>query len=120
MAEKVTEPLLYFENNQFTGELDVINLPSAIEELHLENNHFSGSLVVKGVPRGLKRIDAWGNHLHALAVVYSEALSRFMLRKSGVTSLLDENGVELDMKWLLSYSVANADVNTDCRICSYG
>ena len=92
---------LHLQNNQFTGEIDLTQLPDGLRALHLENNQFSGSLILKRLPPGIRTIIARGNQFNAVAVAESEAHATIKLDGSGVTSVVDENGRELDMKRFL-------------------
>ena len=88
---------LYLTDNQLTGEIDLTHLPDRMHVLHLENNLLSGSFFIKSQTSRVC-INAQQNNFNAVAVVHAETLSRIFLRGSGVTSVVDENGKELDMK----------------------
>ena len=92
---------LFLENNQLTGEIDFTRLPGEMRELHLENNQLSGPLVLKGLPREMCCLNARRNNFDSVAVVDSKTRARIMLRGSGVSSVVDENGGEIYMKRFL-------------------
>ena len=87
---------IYLDSNQLTGEIDLAHLPDGMKELSLENNQFSGSLVIKSLPQGMRTIDVRGNHFNAIALVDSRTYVTINLKGSGVTSVVDGNGEELD------------------------
>ena len=92
---------LFLQNNQLTGEIDLKNLPDGMECISLSNNRLSGSLIINELPQGVKMIDVRRNHFNAIAVVDSKTHTNIELRRSGVTSVVDENGKEQDMKRFL-------------------
>ena len=100
---------LNLDNNNLTGEIDLTRIPEEMRELHIKNNQLSGSFVAKRVPRGMSTIDARGNNFNAIAVVDSKMHADIYLQESGVTSVVDENGKELDSKRFLEYSATNVD-----------
>ena len=83
---------LYLSNNKLTGEIDLTLLPEEMTELSLQSNQLSGSLVIK-TRRTRMYINAQGNNFNAVAVVHSNTRAQIMLRKSGVKSVVDENGI---------------------------
>ena len=89
---------LYLNNNQFTGEIDLTQLPHGINGLYLQDNLLSGSFIVKTLPPGMRVLNAQGNQFNAIAVIDSRAVSHILLSGSGVTSVVDENGNEVDSK----------------------
>ena len=89
---------LNLESNHFTGEIDFTHLPGGMKYLSLENNQFTGSLVMKRLPHNIRAIDVRKNFFHAVAVVDSQTRAQIQLDGSGVTSIVDENGNELDNK----------------------
>ena len=91
---------LFLTSNQLSGKVDLTHLPYGMVYLHLENNQFAGSLVINSLSNGIY-INAQGNHFNAVAVVDSEAFAMVNLRGSGVTSVVDENGREIDIKQFL-------------------
>ena len=93
----MTELSLY--DNQLTGEIDLTQLPKGMKYLFLKNNQLSGSVVIRRLPQGMKMIDLRENHFNAFAVVDSKATDvDIFLSGSGVTSIVDENGKEVDVK----------------------
>ena len=91
---------IYLSNNRLSGEIDLTELPDGMVGLYLENNHLSGSLVIKKLTHEIY-IDARRNRFNAVAVVDSETDATIKLEGSGVTSVVDGNGGELDMKRFL-------------------
>ena len=87
--------------NQLTGSVDLIKLPWKMQDLLLNNNRLSGSFVITRVPTWMEVIHAGGNRFNAIAVVDSEARASIRLRGSGVTSVVDANGRERDMRKFL-------------------
>ena len=92
---------IFFSNNEFTGEIDATHLPDEMEYLIFNNNKLSGSLIMRLLPRKMKSIDARVNYFNSVAVVDSKALATIKLRGSGVMSVVNENGKELDTKRFL-------------------
>ena len=92
---------LYLNNNRFTGEIDLTRLPGGMKCLYLNKNQFSGSLVIKELPQEMNVIDVRRNQFNAIAVVYSKTDTDIDLLRSGVTSVVDENGEEQDMQRFL-------------------
>ena len=92
---------LFLQNNNLTGEIDLTRLPDEMTQLLLRKNQLTGSLVIKRLPQGIHMIDVRGNHFNAIAVVDSEIHVIIELKGSGVTSVVDENGEELDMEQFL-------------------
>ena len=90
--------VLDLRNNQFTGEIDVTQLPDKMEFLLLDNNRLSGSLLINRIPRTMTTIDVGRNRFNAAAMVDPKEGTFIKLRESGVTSVVDENGKEFDMK----------------------
>ena len=91
---------LNLSNNQFSGSIDLKHLPEVTRELCLHGNQFSGSFIAKNLPPSpYCRIDANGNRFSAIAVVESGAKPAIDLYKSGVTSVVDENGNKRDKTW---------------------
>ena len=87
--------------SRLTGPVDLTHLPEGMESLCLKNNRLSGSLVIKNVPQWLDIIDLRGNQFNAIAVVDAKTNATIQLKDSGVTSVVDENGKELDMQRFL-------------------
>ena len=92
---------LSLDNNQLTGEVDLTHLSDGMLGLKLEHNQFSGSLILKKLPHDIRKIDVRENNFNHVAVVESKAHALIMLKESGVTSVVDENGREQDMKRFL-------------------
>ena len=92
---------LRLDRNQLTGEIDLTCLPEGMQYLHISRNQLSGSLVMSQLPQEIITIDARDNNFNAVAVVESETLATIKLRGSGVTSVVNENGRELDMSQFL-------------------
>ena len=92
---------LYLQNNQFSGEVDLTCLPDNMTLLSLQNNKLTGSFVIMTLTNGMV-INAQGNKFNAVAVVDSKVRARIKLFGSGVTSVVDENGKELDTKRFLA------------------
>ena len=90
---------LHLANNQFSGGIDLSQLPSRMRELYLNNNQLTGEVVITNdrLLLWMSTINAQGNQFNALAVVDSETDANILLRGSGVTSVVDENGEEQDM-----------------------
>ena len=91
---------LYLHTNQFTGEIDLAHLMDGMQCLSLRDNKLSGSFVAKRQTSSIV-ILAQGNQFNAVAVVKSETLATIKLHGSGVTSVVDENGRELDFNRFL-------------------
>ena len=70
-------------------------------ELLLRNNKLSGSLVINRLPQWMDEIDVRINRFSAVTVIESETDATIKLEGSGVTSILDENGRELDIRMFL-------------------
>ena len=85
------------QNNKLTGEIDLTHLPDGMHTLQLENNQLSGSLVFKRCPPGIY-INVRENYFDDVAMVDSESRAHIMLCGSGATSVVDDNGKELDSK----------------------
>ena len=92
---------LHLNNNHLTGEIDLTRLPDGMTELSLEKNRFSGSFIVKRFPPEITTINALGSQFNAVAVVHSKTRAIINLKGSGVTSVVDENGNNRDMKRFL-------------------
>ena len=85
---------LLLGNNQLRGSLDLIQLPQGMIYLSLENNHFTGSFIATNLPKHLMVIYANMNKFCAVAVVQTLQDTLIHLDKTGVTSVIDENGNE--------------------------
>ena len=92
---------LFLQNNQLYREKDFTHLLDGMHGLRLENNQLSRSLVVKRLPQGMNIFNVRGNQFNAIAVVDSKTNATINLKGSGVTSVVAENGKELDMKRFL-------------------
>ena len=92
---------LRLDSNQLTGEIDLTCLPEGMQYLHISRNQLCGSLVMNQLPQEMRIIAARLNHFNAVAVVSSETLATIKLRGSGVTSVVDEIGRELDKNQFL-------------------
>ena len=92
---------LYLGYNQLTGEIDLTLLPDEMKYLFLQINQLTGSLVIQRVPPRMKIIDLRRNRLNDIGVVDSQVHANIKLEESGVTSVVDENGKEVDMKRFL-------------------
>ena len=68
-----------------------------MEELHIKNNQLSRSFSIKTLATEMV-MNAQENQLNSIAVVHSKPHATIKLRGSGVTSVVDENGREQDMK----------------------
>ena len=88
---------LYLQKNQFSGKVDLTYLPGKMTLLSLENNHLSGFFVIKTLANGMV-INAQQNLFNDIAVVDSKVRAIIKLRGSGVTSVVDENGVKQIVK----------------------
>ena len=89
---------LYLEYHQFTGSVDLTKLPWKMQVLLLRDNQLTGSLVIQKIPPSMVFMDMRNNHFSAVAVVDSETDATIQLQGSGVTSVVDENGKEIDSK----------------------
>ena len=89
---------LHLNKNHFTGNVVLTHLPKGMQKLLLQNNLLSGSVIIKRLPQGMEMIDLRDNNFNAIAVVGPETEANINLKGSGVTSVVDENGAELDMK----------------------
>ena len=92
---------LHLNKNQLTGEIDLTHLPDEMQRLFLGNNQLTGSLVINKLPQGMIMTDVQGNHFNAIAVVDCRTDATIKLKGSGVTSVSDGNGRELDMSRFL-------------------
>ena len=92
---------LILNNNQLTGEIDLTHLPKGKEDLPVENNQPPSLLVRKNLPQKVKIIDVRDNHFNAIAVIDSKTDATIKLEGSGVTSVVDEGGEEVDMQRFL-------------------
>ena len=92
---------LFLSNNQFTGEIDLTQLPEGMQRLHLDNNQLTGSLIILNLPPGIDLIKAYVNHFNAVAVIDSKARARISVCRSGVKSVVDENGRKRSAKQFL-------------------
>ena len=88
--------ILWLENNQLTGAIDLTQLPGEMKELYLNDNQLTGSLVIKRLPSTMHTLIARLNKFNAVAVVDVERYVTIALRGSGVTSVVDSHGKELD------------------------
>ena len=88
--------ILRLNGNQLTGAIDLTQLPGGMRSLSLNNNQLSGSLIIKRLPSTMQTLIACLNKFNAVAVVELERNVTVMLRGSGVTSVLDAHGRELD------------------------
>ena len=91
----------YLNQNQITGEIDLTHLPGGMRRLHLSINQFTGSIIIKNLSPKMDFIDVRNNHFSDVALVDSKTNATTKLEGSGVTSVVDENGRELDMKRFL-------------------
>ena len=91
---------LYLQNNEFSGEIDLTHIPDGMNVVSLENNQLSGALVIS-LPQRMRIVDLRGNQFNAIAMVDSKTNATIELRGSGVTSVVDENGREQNMKRFL-------------------
>ena len=74
-----------------------------MQYLLLSKNRLTGSFVIQNLPPRMKVIYAQENHFSAIAVVgTADTHTVFKLKGSGVTSVVDENGKELDTKRFLA------------------
>ena len=96
---------LHLEYNQLRGEVDLAHLPNAMEFLSLVRNQFSGPLVIKKLPQRMNTIDVRGNFFNAIAVVETGVHVSIKLKRSGVTSVVEENGRELNMNLFLKHNL---------------
>ena len=87
---------LNLSNNHLSGEIDVTHLPSGMERLFLNHNQLAGPLFITRVPQWMKMIDLRGNNFDAIAAIDSKTDASIKLEGSGVTSVVDGNGRELD------------------------
>ena len=87
---------LWLSNNQLTGAIDLTQLPGEMKTLWLNNNQLSGSLVIKRLPSTMHTLIASSNKFNAVAVVDLERNVIVALRGSGVTSVVDSHGRELE------------------------
>ena len=92
---------LYLNNNRLTGEIDFTQLPERMHSINLSYNQLSGSLVIKKIPETMSLIDVQVNHFNAIAVTDTETQAIVQLRKSGVTSVVDESGKSVKMRHFL-------------------
>ena len=92
---------LRLNNNKLTGEIDLTRLPERIEYLFLQNNELTGPLVIETLQPRIFMLDVQGNHFNSIGVVDSKTHDFIKLKGSGVTSVVDGNGKELDMKCFL-------------------
>ena len=87
---------LDLQNNNLRGEIDLTRLSDGMEYLTLNNNQLRGSLVIKNLPPKMGFINVEANHFNAIAVVNSEVRAFINLEGSGVASVVDENGREVN------------------------
>ena len=92
---------LHLHNNQLTGEIDLTHLPGQMQSLYLHNNQLTGSLVIRRLSPSMGFIDMRSNRFSAVAVIDSETDATIKLEGSGVTSVVDGSGRELDMQTFL-------------------
>ena len=92
---------LFLPNNQFRGEIDLAHLPCVMAFIFLANNQLSGSLVINTLPPLMDTINVQGNHFNCVAVIHSRVVSHIFLRGSGVKSVVDESGEEIDIQRFL-------------------
>ena len=92
---------LSLSKNQLTGAIDLTQLPDVMEYLSLENNTFTGSLLIRNLPQWIKVIGLQRNTFNDIAVVESKSHVMINLKGSGVISVVDESGREMDMQRFL-------------------
>ena len=88
---------VYLHNNQLSGEIDLTHLPDGMHYLNFSGNQLTGSLVIQKLPQRMRIIDVRSNRLQAVAVVDSNIRTIIELGGSGVMSVMDENGREIDL-----------------------
>ena len=89
---------LSFNNNEFSGEVDLTQFPIGMKYLYLSDNQLTGSLYVGKLPPMMELVHARGNNFDPIVVVDSETHVSIKLCRSGVVSVVDENGKALDME----------------------
>ena len=87
---------LWLNNNQLSGAIDLTQLPGGMKTLWLNNNQLSGPLIIKRLPSTMHTLIASLNKFNAVAVVDVERYVSIALRGSGVTSVVDSHGRELN------------------------
>ena len=92
---------LYLNNNQFTGEIDLTQLPTELRWLDVSRNQLSGSIIINELPGDMFGLDLGKNRFNAVAVVESVKQGFINLKESGVMTVVDESGREVDMKRFL-------------------
>ena len=78
--------------NQISGSLHLNQLPEAMYEIKLRKNSFTGSLVAANLPPRLKLLDVRHNLFNSIAVVDAQTEAEVKLRENNVTSVVDANG----------------------------
>ena len=87
-----------------SGSVKLCYIPPKMKVLRISsfgNSKLTGSIDLIYLPHGMQVIDVQGNHLNAIAVVDSRTDATIKLKGSGVTSVVGENGRELDMNRFL-------------------
>ena len=88
--------------SKLTGQINLAHLPDGLRYILLRNNQLTGSLSITNVPPNMCFIDMQFNNFNSVAVVHSKTHANIKLQESGVTSVVDENGKELDSKRFFS------------------
>ena len=96
LPERISQ--LTLNNNQLTGGIDLTRLPDGMRYLTLNNSQLTGSLFISNLPPLMILLDIRANLFNAIAVVDSQTHATVKLEGSGVTSAVDENGIEVAMQ----------------------
>ena len=93
---------LHLSGNSFSGSIDLTHLPEGMMELSLDRNQFSGSFIAKNLPPSrFCVISARKNQFNDIAVVESQTLAEILLSDSGISSVVEENGISVPFALLL-------------------
>ena len=82
---------LAFQKNNFSGSLCLTNIPPRLKHINASGNVFTGDFILQSVPNDETDIKASENCFSPTSVV-SKSICRLFLCKSGVTSVVDEEG----------------------------
>ena len=78
--------------NRLSGSVCLSKLPEKIFNIAIDENAFTGSFIAKNLPPNLGIIYANKNQFSEKAVIDAQTGATVDLQKSGVTSVVDENG----------------------------
>ena len=81
------------DSNSLSGPLDLEHLPDSLKILHIGWNGFTGKFSLRNQPSALDVLDAKWTRFDATAVVGADIKANVSLQYSGVSQVVDENGI---------------------------